>query len=72
MNKSDLQKLLGQRIIKLRQQRNLSQRQLAFLCNKDPQSIERVENGKSCPTAFYIFEICLGLEISLGDFFKDM
>ncbi len=45
----------------------MTQRDLAYACNKDPQSIERVENGKSNPTAYYLFEISLALEIDLKE-----
>ena len=72
MQKQDFSIAIGKRIVKLRTQKGLSQRQLAFACNKDPQSIERVENGKSTPTVFYLKEVCDALEVSLSDFFKDM
>lgn len=54
---------LGNHIVHLRKMRGLSQRDLAFACGKDPQSIERIENGKSNPTAYYLYEISLALEV---------
>jgi transcriptional regulator with XRE-family HTH domain len=54
MQKQRYLKILGARIVELRTQKGWSQRDLAFECGKEPQSIKRVENGKSNPTAFYL------------------
>ena len=70
IEKLHFQKIVGNRIKELRARENYTQRQLALKANKDPQSLERVENGKSCPTVFYIYEICDALEISIEEFFK--
>jgi len=72
LEKIQFQSSIGARIKEIRLVRNYSQRQLALKANKDPQSLERVENGKSCPTIFYLAEICEALEISLHDFFEGM
>ena len=69
MLKSQYQFAIGARIRELRLARGLSQRQLALLAHKDPQSLERVENGKSCPTVFYLYEFCQALGISEQEFF---
>jgi transcriptional regulator with XRE-family HTH domain len=53
MNKMEYQKTIVRRIKEFRLQKGISQRQLALSSGKDPQSLERVENGKSCPTVFY-------------------
>ena len=63
MQKREYLKRLGQRIVDLRKSKGFTQRDLAYACGKDPQSIERIENGKSNPTAFYLYEISLALEI---------
>jgi len=70
VSKLDFQKQIGERIKYLRKQRDLSQRQLALDSNKDPQSLERVENGKISVTVFYLKAICDGLNVSLEEFFK--
>jgi transcriptional regulator with XRE-family HTH domain len=72
VDKFEFQKMIGQRIKTLRKEQELSQRQLSFLCNKDPQSLERVENGKSCATVFYLKEVCDALRVSLEEFFKEV
>ena len=72
MSKSEFQVVVGKRIKALRLRKGLSQRQLALDANKDPQSLERVENGKTCPTIFYLKELCEALNVSLADFFAEM
>lgn len=58
---------IGNRLRELRKEKKLTQRDLAFACGKDPQSIERVENGKSNPTIFYLYELSTALNIPLKD-----
>ncbi len=70
MQKATFQILIGQRIKDLRISKGLSQTDLANMCGKDSQSLERVENGKTNATTYYLFEICKGLNISLHDFFN--
>jgi transcriptional regulator with XRE-family HTH domain len=66
MQKQRFLKKIGLRIVELRLKKGWSQRDLAFECGKEPQSIERVENGKTNPTIFYLKEIAdaLGVKIS--------
>lgn len=68
MQKTTYLKKLGARIVELRTQKGWSQRDLAFACGKEPQSIERIENGKSNPTAFYLKELADALEVKVSDF----
>jgi len=67
MQKADFLKKLGQHIVSIRESKGLTQSDLAHLCFKERQSIERVENGKTNPTAFYLYEISLALNISLKE-----
>ncbi len=67
MKKVQLQKKIGQRIIDLRTERGWSQADLARACNKDRQSIEKIENGKVNPTIFSLYEISKALQISLSE-----
>jgi transcriptional regulator with XRE-family HTH domain len=69
MQKQRYLKILGARIIELRTQKGWSQRDFAFECGKEPQSIKRVENGKSNPTAFYLKEIADALNVKVKDLF---
>lgn len=67
MTKKQLLNKLGKRIVKLRLQKGWSQADLAKACFKDPQSIERVENGKINPSIYYLHEIANVLEIKLSE-----
>ena len=66
MKKSDLNKKIGQRIVELREERRLSQADLARACNKDRQAIEKLENGRVNPTLYSLYEIAKALEVSLN------
>jgi putative transcriptional regulator len=69
MRKEKYLKILGSKIVAIRLKKGWSQRDLAFECGKEPQSIERVENGKSNPSAFYLKELADALNVSVADFF---
>jgi len=66
VKKSDLNKKIGQRIVELREERRLSQADLARACNKDRQAIEKLENGRVNPTLYSLYEIAKALEVSLN------
>ncbi len=57
---------IGRRIVSLRKQKGLTQAELATLCKKHPQSIERVENGKINPSVGFLHAIAKGLEVPLS------
>ena len=67
MQKQLLLNRIGNRLKELRKEKKLTQRDLAFTCGKEPQSIERVENGKSNPTIFYLYELSIALNIPLKE-----
>ena len=67
MDKSDFLIKLGKRVIKLREQKGWTQAELARNCDKERQSIERLENGKINPSAYYLYEISEGLGISINE-----
>ncbi|PBJ14259.1 helix-turn-helix domain-containing protein [Flavobacterium sp. ACN6] len=66
MGRDILKKKIGQRIIELREVKGWSQSDLARACNKDRQSIEKIENGKVNPTLYTLLEVANALEISLS------
>lgn len=66
MKKEELQKKIGQRIVELRTQKGWSQSDLARACNKDRQSIERIENGKVAPSLYSLYDISKALEVSMA------
>ena len=58
---------LGERIAKLREARGLNQSQLAIECDKDRQSINRLEKGNVNPSAYYLLQISKALDVPLND-----
>ena len=70
MEKSDFLKRLGKNIIKLREQKGWAQSELSRNGDKDRQSIERLENGKINPSAFYLKEIADGLGVPINELLK--
>lgn len=67
MDKQQILLLVGEKIKVLRKEKKLTQRDLAFACNKEPQSIERVENGKTNPTIFFLYELSVALKVPVKD-----
>jgi putative transcriptional regulator len=67
VEKIELQKLVGKRIIQLRTEKGWSQSDLARACEKDRQSVERIENGKVSPSLYSLYEIALALEVRLAE-----
>lgn len=67
MTKDKLQKMIGQRIVELRTRKGWSQAELARVCGKDRQAIEKIENGKVNPTIYSLYEIASGLEVDVRE-----
>lgn len=65
MDKEQLKKKIGQRIVELRKKKGWSQSDLARACNKDRQAMEKLENGKVNPTLYSLLEISKALETPL-------
>ena len=59
-----LAKALGDRLHRLREDRGLSQRQLALLAGVDPVQISRYERGTTLPAADSLAEIARVLQVS--------
>ena len=60
-------KNLGKRIADLRETKGLNQSQLASECDKDRQSINRLEKGNVNPSAFYLYQISEALSVPVKD-----
>ncbi|MBY0477903.1 MAG: helix-turn-helix domain-containing protein [Chitinophagaceae bacterium] len=67
MNKSLFLKKLGANITRLREEKGFSQSELALRCDKDRQSLNRLEKGKINPSIFYLLEIATELNVELKD-----
>ena len=60
-------KRLGERIAKIREEKKLNQSQLAIECDKDRQSINRLEKGNVNPSAYYLLQISKALDVPLKE-----
>lgn len=67
MEKTTFTKKLGKRITKIREDKNLTQVQLAKLCKKPKQNINRLETGLINPTAYFLHELSIALKVPLTE-----
>ncbi len=67
MDKATLQILIGKRLKQLREEKNLTQIDLAHLCGFDKQVINRIEAGNNNPTAFTLQKIAEKLNINISE-----
>ncbi|MBX9784498.1 MAG: helix-turn-helix transcriptional regulator [Chitinophagaceae bacterium] len=67
MTKEQLLKKLGKHIAALRVEKSISQAELARLCDKDAQSLNRLEKGRINPSIFYLYQIAQELNVSLKE-----
>ena len=58
---------LGKHIARLRISKGISQAELARCCDKDPQSLNRLEKGRINPSIIYLQEIANELGISVKE-----
>ncbi len=72
MEKEEFLKNLGSNIKAIRKKQGITQSELAWRCNKDKQSIERIENAKVNPSIFILSQIAEALKISLSDLLKGL
>lgn len=70
MKDNTLLKIIGQRIVNIRKQKNISQEKLAELSDLHRTYISDVENGKRNLTISVLYRICCGLNISLSHLLK--
>jgi transcriptional regulator with XRE-family HTH domain len=63
MEKAKFQKNLGKHIATLRREKGLSQIEFGYLIEIEKQNINRIENGRTNPTAFTLNKIAEALQI---------
>lgn len=69
MNLIKLQKQIGERIIALRKERNLTMEKLAYESEISKGGLSEIERGMKEPRLSTLVKICETLEISIKDFF---
>ncbi|MDC4748866.1 helix-turn-helix domain-containing protein [Acinetobacter baumannii] len=62
---SELTIQFGQLVRKYRKERNMSQEQLALLCNMDRSYLGRIERGEVNPTLEKIYELSSFLDVEV-------
>jgi putative transcriptional regulator len=67
MNKEAYLKKLGSHIAQLRISKGMSQAELARCCDKDPQSLNRLERGRVNPSIIYLQEIADELGVNIKE-----
>jgi transcriptional regulator with XRE-family HTH domain len=67
--KYELAQEVGERIKIHRKEMKMSQAELARRCEKDPQAIELVENGKTNPTLYTLYIISTSMDLHLKELF---
>ncbi len=65
--KEDFLQQLGKNVARLREAAGLSQTELALRCDKDRQSLNRLEKGRINPSVYYLSQIAEELKVSLKD-----
>lgn len=67
MNKTSYLIKLGKNIARIRIIKNISQAELARSCDKDPQSLNRLEKGRINPSIIYLQEIATELGVKVKE-----
>lgn len=71
-DKLRLQSAIGQRIRTLREDRGISQQDLAAACNFEKSNMARLEAGRTNPTLYTLKKIAENLEVPLEKLVKDL
>ncbi|MCB0537485.1 MAG: helix-turn-helix transcriptional regulator [Bacteroidetes bacterium] len=61
---------IGKRICELRKERNMTQLDLSVKVQMEENAVQRLETGRSSPTAKTLYKITRGLEVEMWEFFK--
>lgn len=69
LTKQELSIKIGNRIKRLRKDRNISQAELGRMCERDKQHIELIENHKVSANTFTLYTIAVALDIELKELF---
>ena len=67
MEKDTFIKKLGKHISEIREEKELTQVQLAKLCKKHKQNINRLEAGAMNPSAYYLYELSKALKVPMSN-----
>lgn len=71
MDSQEINKLIGKRIKQLREEKYISQQELAVLCDFEKSSMSRIEAGRTNPTVYTLYKISQALGVSIKDIMQD-
>ncbi|WP_282135749.1 helix-turn-helix domain-containing protein [Seonamhaeicola maritimus] len=63
-------KKLGKRIVTIRKEKGISQKELSDILDMDDGSLRRIESGRTNPTTTTLFNIARALEVEIFELFK--
>lgn len=67
MSKKELLKQIGSRIKQKREEKGITQQELASLCNFEKSNMSRIESGGTNMTVHTLHKIATALEVNLAD-----
>lgn len=67
MSKEELLKQIGSRIKQIREEKGITQQELASLCNFEKSNMSRIESGGTNMTVYTLHKIATALEVNLAD-----
>ena len=67
MKKEELLLVIGGKIKELREEKNISLQELCYLCDFEKPNLVRIEKGRTNPTVWTLYKICLALKIELKE-----
>ncbi len=70
MRDETLQKKVGMRIQEIRELKNISQQELAAMCNLEKSNMSRLESGRVNSTLATLNKIAQGLEVNIIELFR--
>lgn len=70
LTKQEFQILIGKRIKQLREEKNISQVELANLCEFERSNMSRIEMGNTCPSSYTLYKIAKNLQIEVFQILK--
>ncbi|MCH2488721.1 MAG: helix-turn-helix domain-containing protein [Flavobacteriales bacterium] len=70
MTKQEFQIFIGKRIKQLREERNISQVELAHLCEFERSNMSRIEMGNTCPSSYTLYKIAQKLQVEVFELLK--
>ena len=63
-------KKLGMRIVSIREEKGIRQKELSDLLDMDDGSLRRIESGRTNPTTITLLDVSKALDVDISELFK--